>query len=92
MLSDLGLHVTSIYCIGKFCIAVHRILACQVKHSFLKYKRMQIGIKADPLCSKSCDEMVCMSKLEDNFVCYLGLDVVCLIKASRIWCVQFEKA
>jgi len=36
--------------------------------------------------------MVCMSKLEDNFVCYLGLDLVCLIKASRIWCVQFEKA
>jgi len=33
-----------------------------------------------------------MSKLEDNFVCYLGLDLVCPIKASRIWCVQFEKA
>jgi len=33
-----------------------------------------------------------MSKLEDNIVCYLGLDLVCPTKASRIWCVQFEKA
>jgi len=48
VLADVGLHVTSIYCIGKFCMTVHRILACQVKHSFLKYKGMWIGKKAAP--------------------------------------------